>query len=404
MSVQLLAIQFNHDSSSATADALNIRRNAAKFVDVPEWKRTVSINPEDSPAAYSISSTQGNTLTIKAKFRRMAPSIASAEIRALDMAVNPPGPSGCIGFLLWLLRAILRVFIGSVLGEVKARSVAFQPNDETNFEPFQLHRLRLWSAGVGARDIQWRWQYRLNPGDPWTDFDTSTHRIYSLLTIPTAPWQQTPHNAGNTQLPWTDVLDYACRWAQGTASLDAAGGRITREVYNLGPSIVTYDCPGGGSSHYSAGNFQCTKFVDRLRGGAGNGIYVNCSDCATFVSTFANAVGCDLWQSRMGWGFQLNEGLSIGSSVWQTACNWGGFNYHEVAWKGACTSAENVFDACLQVDGDADPTTAPHMPLLPVNLQFGNPGDGVYRDRLCTAAGRPNCNPQPGTRARRAVS
>jgi hypothetical protein len=47
-------------------------------------------------------------------------------------------------------------------------------------------------------------------------------------------------------------------------------------------------------------NFECTQFVERLRGGNGNGIYANCSDCATIVASFANVLGCDLWQSRMG--------------------------------------------------------------------------------------------------------
>ena len=78
--------------------------------------------------------------------------------------------------------------------------------------------------------------------------------------------------------------------------------------------------------------------------------------------------------------------------------------YHEVAWKGGCTTSDNVFDGCLQVDGDNDPTSAPYLALLPINLQFGNPGDLTYRDRLATPLGRPTCNPQPGTRTRRVVS
>jgi len=39
MGVQLEAIKFNHDSASATHDALNVRRNATQFVTVPEWQR-----------------------------------------------------------------------------------------------------------------------------------------------------------------------------------------------------------------------------------------------------------------------------------------------------------------------------------------------------------------------------
>ncbi|HZW53832.1 MAG TPA: hypothetical protein VFF00_07345, partial [Candidatus Elarobacter sp.] len=97
-----------------------------------------------------------------------------------------------------------------------------------------------------------------------------------------------------------------------------------------------------------------------------------------------------------------------GSNTWQTACagidGWSGsFGYHEVAWTGACAAGDHVYDACLKVDGDADPTALPHTPLLPIDMRFGNPGDGDYRDRLCTPAGRPNCNPQPATRTRRVL-
>lgn len=407
MAIQLLAIKFNHDPNSASADALNLRRNATAFVDVPEWQAGVSVRPEDSPAAYSIEDTRGHTITIQARLFRSLPAPHKPrpiEVRALDAVVDPPGPAGCLGWLVRLIRALIRAIAGNVLGEVKARVVAFPPSGDSGFVAFELQNLRLWDVGVGVRTTHWRWQYREGAG-PWTDFASTEHRIYSVLAAPTAPWQQLPYGPANTQLPWTDVLEHACRWALLRTDRDGAAGAVTSAVFQLGPGTVTYDCPGGGASHYSWGSFDCTAFLDRLAGGAGNGIYVNCSDCATIASTFANSLGCDLWQSRMGWYFDLNPILAIGSNTWQTACGWSGFSYHEVAWKAACDVNDPVFDACLKVDGDADPTAADpnHLPLLPVNLRFGNPGDGDYRDRLATPAGRPNCDPQPATRTRRAV-
>jgi hypothetical protein len=308
-----------------------------------------------------------------------------------------------------VLLPLLRALFGNVLGEVAAQTVSFTAGQAGPIA-FTLTQTRLDGASVGSRTTEWRWQYRRSANDPWTDMEITRHRIYTLLDLPTAPWQQAPYQASNLQLPWTDVLDYACQWAAGARDAVAAGGGITRGVNSLGPSIITYDCPGGGSSWYSAGGFDCTAFIERLKGGVGLGYYVNCSDCATFVSTFANAVGCDLWQSRMGSGFfHLNPILGIGSSVWQPACQgidgWsGGFGYHEVAWTGGCDANDNVYDACLQVDGDADPTTAPQTPLLPVNLRFGNPGDLQYRDRLTVPADRNNCSPLTWSRTRRPVS
>ena len=410
MSVRLEAIKFNHDPNGATVDALNIRRNATQDVHVPEWRRGISVTPQDSPAAYSMADTRGRTLTIQAQFRRLDPKVEKVEVRAKDPTYDPrPGPKGCAAWLAWLIRLLLRALTGNVLGEVRKRVVHFPPGGLTGFETFELKNVGLWSAGVGARTTTWRWQYRVG-GGAWTDFATTEHRIYTVAEVPKAPWVQAPWSTANTQLPWTDVLDYACQWALLAQDPDQAAAGVTRGVYELGPSVVTYDCPGGGSTHYALGSFNCTRFIERLKGGLGNGQYVNCTDCATILSTFANALGADLWQSRMqppgsssAWSFGLNPLLGIGSSLWQPACGWPGFSYHEVAWKGACTSAEPIFDACLQVDGDVDPTVAPHTALLPVNIVFGGVGAGLYRDRLSTPAGRPDCEPNPGSRQRRTV-
>lgn len=410
--IQLETITFNHDSSAATHDAANLRRNASTWLDVPEWRRGASVLPEDSMAAYAVGQVRGHAVTIRAALSSADPSITTAWVRAVDAVVNPPPPMGCLGWLVWLIRAIVRALVGNVLGEVKARAVAFIAG-QTGSVPFDLKHTKLSYALVGPHSTTWRWQYKLPGKRRWIDFQRTEHRIFVLLDLPTAPWQQTPYQPGNTQLPWTDVLQYACQWAVGASTPVQAASGVTRGVYALGPAVVTYDCPGGGSSHYSwGGTFDGTAFVDRLRGGPGNFNYVNCSDCATFVSTFANILGCDLWQSRMkdnGFAsFGLNPMLGIGSSTWEPCCHgepgWGdSFSYHEVAWTGACTVNERVYDGCLQVDGDADPTTAPHTALLPVNLVFGNPGDLLYRDRLATVAGRPHCNPQPGTRQRRTI-
>jgi hypothetical protein len=409
VSVFLEAIKLNHDGAAATSDGLNIRRNKATAVNVPEWVRGVSTNPEDAPAAYSIAETKGNTLTIQARFSTDEQKLKKkgVQIRAVDPTADPPGDpgcsGGCAGILKWL-GWLIRLLVGNVLGDVKARSVTFDNSGWTAFETFQLEHVRLWDVGVGVHTTTWRWQYREKQNDPWTDFATSEHRIYVLLEVPKAPWQQSPYTSANTQLPWTDVLDRACVWAFGATGRDQAAEKVTASVYGLGPSIVEYDCPNGGSSWYSSGSFSCTAFLDRLAGGPGLGKYVNCSDCATIVSTFANAVGCDLWQSRMGYYFGLNPLLAIGSNVWQTACGWGSFSYHEVAWKDGCTANDHVWDGCLQVDGDADPTSAPHTPLLPVNIRFGTPGSMDYLDRLVPPPTRAACQPQPGTRTRRMVT
>ena len=377
MALSIEAIKFNHDSSSATHDALNIRVNSTTFVTVPEWQKGVSVNPSDSPAAYAIGAVGGNTITIQARFRLApAPFPGPVSIRAVTVGLKLPPFWPFIPF--------------NPLGDVSPASFVFDVNGNSGWVTFKL--TGHLGKTVRATNITWEWQ-ALNPQtNTWVPFATTKHRIYVLLGIPTSPWQQTPYNAGNTQLPWTAVLDFACSWAFGAATRDAAAGLITDHVFALGPGTVTYDCPGGGASHYSAGAFNCTKFLDRLHGGPGNGIYVNCSDCATVTSTFSNILGCDLSQSQMGFGFQLNPILAIGSNAWFPGCpNWAnhGFSYHEVAWKPACGANDNIFDACLQVN--TNPVPPPFNGVLPKNMQFS-----TYKPLLSPSG---TCDPQgPCTR------
>ena len=58
-----------------------------------------------------------------------------------------------------------------------------------------------------------------------------------------------------------------------------------------------------------------------------------------------------------------------------------------------------TYGTCLEVNGSPNPTGPPFVPLLPCDLQFL-----PYRDRLASPAGQANCQPQPGTRQRRAVT
>lgn len=389
MSLNLLAIVFDHEQGAAS-DALSIRANASFLVAKPEWQAGLTVNAEDSVAAYSIGDTLGRRIAIQVRIASSDRRLISAEVRAVS-----PRP-GCT----------------SVLGEVSPQRLNFGPSGDSGFQLFELKNHSLWTRGVGVDYLTWRWQFRGSPGLPWTTFAETQHKIYTVLSAPTAPWTQAPVEGANVQLPWTEVMDYACRWARGTHTPDAAAVAITRAVYNLGPEIIEYACEAQAGSHYTTFPFQyfeCTKFLERLRGGRGWGQFVNCTDCATIVSTFANILGCDLWQSRMapnlagGFLFAMNAVLTIGSSVWQTACTWPGFSFHEVAWKGACTADNEVFDACLQVDGDADPSSPPHVPLQPVNMRFGRPGDGLYRDRLAGPNGTFDCEPQPLSRIRRFV-
>jgi hypothetical protein len=380
--VRLEALTLAHDPTDPSSSALALRRDAATTVTLPEWRRAASVNPEDSPVSYAVARL--DSPAVLAQVRRLEPTLAGGQLRA--------GPS-------------------SPLGSVESTTVAFAADDDLVTVRATVSHQQLGLRAPDVFDVIWQWQWRTDPADDWDDLDETELRVYVLLDVPTAPWQQSPADAGNVQLPWTTVLDHACRWARGAGTAGAAAAQITQAVYDLAPELIEYGCPILAATQYSTPSFDCTAFLDRLRGGLGNGRYVNCTDCATIVSTFANALGCDLWQSTM-WTlaadgkldpFFTNEIVAIGASGWSTPCGWLGFNYHEVAWTGDCGVNDEVYDACLLVDGDGDPVDTPHVPLLSTGLRFGNPDELEYRARLATPAGRAKCAPQPQTRQRRAI-
>lgn len=360
-------IQFDWNIATVTNDALSIRRNYSTAAPAPSWELGKPSLYTDSPACYTIKETTGNTLAIRVALR--ANGLSGAYVRALD---------------------------GSRLGPVKAQFVSFDSGGYSGYQTFELEAPTFGPYGINAYDVAWRWQWREHANDPWREILTTRHRVYVVLQTPALPWVQT---AGSTALPWADALEIACTWASGATDQVTAATRITQR-YN-GCGRVSYDTVSGATM-YGSTSFNLTQMIARLNGGPGLGAKVNCTDSADTVSTLANLVGCDLWQSRMGWGFDLNPMIAIGYNAWATPFN-GGFSYHEVAWTDGCAENDRVFDGCLQVDADANPPAAPHTPLLPTNLKFGNCATMDYRLRLCppTASGCAACQPQPGTTRQR---
>jgi hypothetical protein len=378
MTPSLASVTFNHDPATSRTSALNIRKNGQEFARIPEWRAGDS---DPFPAAYSITDTAGARVEVKADLT--GPANARLEVRAI-----PATP-----------------FAFHALGPTATVTVRFPPNGTRRGIGFTLLNPLFAQTGVGVYDVSWRWQARDGGSSPWRDFDTSSHRIYVVLRQPTRPWVQQPFSTDNTQLPWAEVLNWACRWAAFAQSTDRAATAITSAVFQLGPRRIVYDCRDGNPTNYSFPEFDCTAFLERLAGGYGRGSRVNCTDCATIVSTFANCIGADLWQSRMFnqiVPFRCNLMRTIGAQFFEAVCGTGFFNYHEVAWEGACSDLDDVYDACLEVFAPAPPSI-PLVPYMPADLNFGwSPGTS-YRDLLVSPVSRAVCQAQPHTRRRRLV-
>ncbi len=383
-SISLEAIAFDHDPTSASADALSVRRRARTSSCPPEWLREVTRDEHGaSVAAYARDQVAGSTVHIKARLRYesdedfnshtwMAPQV---RIRTLDSAAA----RGC-------LTAVFDAFTGDttpppapgVLGTVApTETLLLLGGNHEVLLP--LTGTRFDVVGVGTHDIGWIWQYQWVGESTWHTFATTKHRIFTVLDEPTAPWGQPANLAADRSLPWVSALGVACRWASGAQTLDEAAGAITRQLYNDG--AFTYDAAGGGSARYAFGDLDLTGALDRLSGGVGNGPYVNCSDCAALVSTLSNLLGHRLGQGRFDWGVGNGSLRLIGDPSWGLSSP---FDWHEVAWQGTNQRSDRVWDACAELDMDAAPNVAPHLADNPTGIPHSEPFLNSYVWRVTT--------------------
>lgn len=373
MPLKIEEVHFNHDVTSVASDAFNIRKNSSALgpIQAPEWKD--GFPPQ--PAAYAREAL-GIQVTIKAKFSG-GPPAGTLKIRAIDAYIPPADTGGCIGWLITLIAAILRALFGNVLGDVAAKDVSFDASGNSGLETFTLINHQLKSSAVGIRTTDWKWQYKKKK--KWVEFGMTHHTTYVVLDIPQGPWQQSPF-AGNTQLPWTDALDKACLWALGAMTKDEAAERITIGINTRPNQSYTPVTIFGFWPPY-----QLTAYMNHLD--SGMPFSMNCTDCADAVTTFANLLGCDLYEGQF-FNMVTRKFLTLNGnpSVQADWVSWS-WGYHEICWLGGAIGPnELIYDGCLQVDMDNNYVDLIHIAQHPVKMRFGTSGLNDYHYRLVDPA------------------
>ncbi len=423
--LRLDEIRFNHNPLDKRGSALNLRENYDTALQPPEWSLAGSGGPVSKPACYAVRHIDESHLAIVASFSWTGVPVAT-EVRALPQLRADDGSWTPLALHLATIaqQHLLTnpVLAGQILGAARAAQanpsailgdvgpVTITAGGNIDLVRIPLQRSRLKFAGIGVHQVKLRWQQREVGAASWTDFADTSHVIYTTLNLPTLPWVQSAPGPANSALPWAEVLKYACLWAAGAQTVEDVSTRICVAVHQLGGQLLEYGCPIGAREMYTntvAGLFDLSAFLDRLSGGPGNGRYVNCTDCACMVTTFANILGADLWQSRMGEyvpAFMTRDIKAIGTTNWSSPCGLGlGFMYHEVAWAGGGESGQPIYDACLLVDAAPGPWPHTRSPLLPANMLFGSQGQGLYRSMLARRDSETICRPRPEERRRRVL-
>jgi len=379
VNLNLTNIKFNHDTGSSANDAINIRQDYDHPYDISngEWVN----GGTNIPVCY----TTGKVVTIKARLTIQPATITSADVWAVST-----GSGGSLG-------NVIKTNVTFAGGISSPEYVTFQVSGTTP-NCIQKTTNDVWQWKMGNIGGTGSAECNLNSSGP--------HTVYTILNEPVTPWDNTVASQKNA---WKTALDLVCAsspWAGGEISVTGAASRITGAINGSGR--FKYDIGSGAAKYLDGGNLKFSECILRLNGGFGAGELVNCTDCGNFVTTFANLVGGELYSSKMGWHFNTNPYTAIGRPAW-TPPSWGwGFSYHEVGWAGSCGDGDTIFDPCLKVDGNGDPSADPRTELLPTGMIFSDGNQGapyVYRESLAApgAAGYGVCVAQPSSKQRRPI-
>jgi hypothetical protein len=242
------------------------------------------------------------------------------------------------------------------------------------------------AANVGQYELALTWHFEVDEGGTWKEIPGATQstkiKVYGVLG----------NEIGTTypNLPWVSVVDAVTKEIGGKtkdpAEIRKMLVRLVYEDFGLsydrknGASAYTKYTGTGGSS-WTKANFDLSSFLRfKSPGVRAKGNIVNCTDCASILSTYANMVGVKLHYAIIGWNFGLNPILGIGATTPGSPFDSGrmGFSYHAVTTPDA---TKTIDDATLALDGDSDPTTAPFSKLLVQDVS----GDD-YLTRLSTGS------------------
>jgi hypothetical protein len=347
-------IHFNYPGKSAKSRVLTIRDGPEPLTGItsPEWREGLP----SKPVAY-VTDDVSEPPSVWARFN--GPRDRTVRIRATD---------------------------GGLLGTAESSEpVIFDSNGESGLIEFTLADHGLAERRVRSHNPRWNWQCDLGSG--WVGFQITDHQIFTVLRMPSLPWQQGPTGGDNTQWPWVSALELACQWAMDASTEDEASQMITAAL-NAQPQF-SYD----NVDHFLliGDRFNLSSLLGEVQ--SEGTIAVNCVDCANIVSTLSNIVGCSLYTMGLT-GITLRPILLIGKNgsnpeAWTTDP----IDQHEVGWLVAEKDGPFVYDAALQVDVDLGDRDDIHIARLPTKMRFGEYLKYLVGERRSVVA-RPNYQPK----------
>jgi len=217
---------------------------------------------------------------------------------------------------------------------------------------------------------------------------------FTFPAKPNRPWSTASNVVNN---PWTDVLHLL--WNKGRAVFNGINNKTSKteiaiaitKIVNSKLGLIYEEESGATVFGISRAEYLLSDFLAHLkqqpeRGDSGR--RVNCTDCACAVTTFANLLGCNLYNVVFGGyydsdgrrGFGCNKVLTLRSDndlnqTWDYPFSngrSGGFGYHEISMEGDYLYTSKIYDACLKVNRNvvSNGQDNNRSPLLPAHTPF----------------------------------
>jgi hypothetical protein len=219
---------------------------------------------------------------------------------------------------------------------------------------------------VQKNTLDFNFTFEYQDGTAWVDIPGSISTSHTIYTIFDKPMLTTSPTPTAPYLPWVKLVDLVCEWIDGPTNANEICDIVVQQVNTF--FGLQYDT-SLGACHYTTGTLashtmEMSSFIEDYDDATFT--TVNCSDCACTVITLANTVGVDHEYQILGYttgSIPLNYMIPIGRD-WVIPFS-GSFSYHAVSTRD---SGNTISDACCTLDNDANPSSPPHVPILPVNM------------------------------------
>ena len=226
------------------------------------------------------------------------------------------------------------------------------------------------TAGVEARALAWAWAACIDDGAaegegegegcapvPVPGARETRHTLYRLLG-PSGLRDGRAEGYASDR-PFVGALAATAAAVEGAADgpalMTALRGQLYADPYVVyDPNVSAYSEYEGEYITWDAISSELTAWLDREQG-----LRLYCHSMSCLLSTLGNSWGADARQLVLGIGFRTHLTRAAGDEDW---LRWS-FNSHSVA---TIDGGAAVWDASVDLDGDADPSRSPVEPL-PIN-------------------------------------